>query len=130
MTSNGALALLNSQGSYLATCYWGLYTSQITVLETTVLADLTEAAWAGYARQVVGTVAAPSLIAGVATALVVNLPTFQNTSPGNVFFAGWMLLDPTQTILLAGGLFEALQLIPAGAQITVVPAVSDRDGSF
>jgi hypothetical protein len=130
LTNLGAIALLNAQASYLATCHWGLYTDDDDVTLLTVLTDLTEAGWGGYARQLVGAMQAAFLNGNQAQAPPVNLPVFTNSSGALVTFSGWMLIDPTGLILLDGGLFAVQQSIPDGAQYTLVPAVSDRDASL
>jgi hypothetical protein len=134
-TSSGALARLNAEASYLATCQWGLYTDQGQTGFASVLSDRTEAAWAGYVRQIVGAVQAAALVGRQAQASPAALPNFVNSSGAQVGFYGWLLLDPTGLVLLDGGLIQLAaggvpvqQLLPAGATYTLVPVFTDRAG--
>jgi hypothetical protein len=101
IVDTGSIALLNSQLAYLATCQWALFVNDQPDGRTNVLAQYVEAAWAGYARVTVGALGAPILVAPRAQSQPATQPTFTNTSGMAQTFFGWMLIDPTGTILIA-----------------------------
>jgi len=125
IVNTGKLALLGSELPYLATCYWGLFTSNTVIGDATVLASLTEAAWTGYARQLVGPLNTPTLVSNVATSTPAANPSFSNTSGVTQSFYGWFLVDPTGLILLAAVNLGATSL-PTGATFPLAPSVTDN----
>jgi hypothetical protein len=125
IVNDGKLQLLGFEIPDLETCLWGLFTNNFTIAPTTVLADLVEAAWTGYARATVGTLAAPSLVSNVAVTTPGTNPTFTNTSGVAQGFFGWFLVDPTGLILMAAVNLGSTT-IPDGGIFPLAPTITDN----
>jgi len=125
IVNDGKLQLLGFEIPSLETCYWGLFVNNWTVTSATVLADLTEAAWTGYAQVLVGTLAAPSLVSNVAVTTPVTNPTFVNSSGVSQGFYGWFLVDPSQSILIAAVNLGS-STIPNGGIFPLAPSITDN----
>ena len=88
-----------------------------------MLANLTEAAWAGYARQLVGTTLAAYDNAGEAYKFPAANPVFLNTSGVSQNFVGWFLVDPTGAVLLGYGSLSSFGVVlPNGGRYQLAPA--------
>jgi hypothetical protein len=126
IVDGGSIALLNAQLGYLAGCIWALFTNNVPDGRTNTLAMYTEAAWAGYARVMVGALGAPILVAPRAQSQPVTQPVFSNTSGAPQTFFGWMLLDPTATSLLAAVNLGPTTL-PNGATFNINQTFTDKN---
>ncbi len=104
-----------------------LFTNNIVPDRNTVEADLTEAAWAGYAGEVYSQAEWTNTGMIGHTAFVATPPnTFLNTSGGDVDAYGWYLVDnATETILLAAARFDPAPetLVALTGELDVTPVV-------
>lgn len=101
-----------------------LFTNNYTVIETTVLGDLTEVAVAGYARQLLGSFTSPvGPVAGIWTTIAANV-NFGNASGGAVTCYGWAYVGSISGILYGGGNFPVPLTLPAGGSLTLSPGWS------
>lgn len=107
-----------------------LFVNNIVPNLSTLLANLTEAAWSGYA-------AVPQnwtdfTIFGVAAHNGFGLAppiSFSNTSGATVTAYGYFVTDPGNTLLLAVALFDGAPVsIPTGTSYNVVPTWGDFSG--
>jgi hypothetical protein len=106
---------------------WRIFTNAITPDQTTVLADLIEAAFAGYAPVTVPWVAfglnGVSANAGYAIAAPIG---FTNSSGADQTIQGYYVTDAGNTILFAVAAFDdAPEDLPDGATKVVVPVLGD-----
>lgn len=119
--NEGKVDLLNSLGSALASLEAGLYTNDVEITEETTLADLDEAAWAGYARQTVDAVGAAALTGIYARSAAEAYAIFDNESGDEQPFIGVFLVNP-----LTGALIATAQVnedpIPPGLSFSFIPA--------
>lgn len=123
----GRTKLLTAEASYLAGLKWGLFTNNISIVETNVFADLTEAAWAGYNRITVGVLTAAAIAAGRAVSQPQNPPSFGNSSGGTVTFFGWFLIDPADSTLVAA-VNVGQQNLANGGSYPLAAVFSNTDG--
>lgn len=101
-----------------------LYTNNYSVVEATVLTDLTEAGPAGYARQTLNTFAAPTgPVGGVWTTLSAYL-TFTNSSGVDVTVYGWAYVGHSSGVLYGGDKFPVALTLAAGSTLTFSPGLS------
>lgn len=126
IVNEGKLLLQTAQLTYLGTLEYGLFVTDVPILDATVLGDLTEAAWAGYARQPAGVWAPPTLVGKKARTLAAPFPTFGNTSGVNQTFYGWFLLDPLAVQLVAA-FNQGARVIPNIRTFSLRPVISDQD---
>jgi hypothetical protein len=124
IVDTGKKVLLDMQLTPLAACYWHLFTNNQTISNTTVLTDLTLAAWTGYNFVNVGTLGASAIISHVAVTLPAANPTFTNGSVSPVTFFGWALTDSGRTTLIAAVNIGSTA-IPAGGTYTLSSAITD-----
>jgi hypothetical protein len=124
IVNDGKLLLLDAQRTYLTNLYWGLFTTNTAIVNTTVFADFTEAAWSGYARVVAGSWQAPTLIANKAVTLPNSFPAFGNSSGSPQNFYGWFLYDNSASKLIAA-VNIGLTVLPDGATFPLAPSVTD-----
>ncbi len=103
-----------------------MFVSNTTIIDTTVLGDLTEAAWGAYAQQLVGTMGAAAIVAGRAQAVPLAAPVFSGdpTNPETIY--GWFLVDPTQAYLIAAANIGST-VIPAGLTFVLSAAITDDE---
>lgn len=125
ITDVGAIALLTYQFSNLQSDVWGLFTNNVTITNSTVFANLTEAAWTGYARVTVGALNTATIVGGRASTTPTVQPTFTNGSAGGVTFYGWFLLDLSGNILIAAVNFGSTT-IPAGLTFALTATITDK----
>jgi hypothetical protein len=102
------VAMLALKQPYLNACFLRLYANPATISGATVITDLTEATFPGYAAQATTAWTAPSLNAGNQAQMTLPQLTFTATgpSPSNQIY-GWYLTHPT------GGLV-AVEANPSG----------------
>jgi hypothetical protein len=126
IVNNGKTLLLTQELTYLSGLYWGLFTNNATITDTTTWSALTEAAWTGYARVAVGTCQTPTIVANKAVTQPNSYPSFGNTSGSTQTFYGWFLYDAT-----AGELVAAVNIgstsIANGATYPLVPTLTLND---
>ena len=124
IVNDGKKVLLDFQSSGLSTCYWRLGTNDVVVSPTTVLTDITEAAWSGYAQQAMNSMNAATLVGSRAQATPAANPTFSNTSGSDQTFYMVYLMDP-----VSGKLVDARNIgattIPDGQDYVLLPAITD-----
>jgi hypothetical protein len=125
IVNDGKVLLLDSQRTYLSALYWGLFTSNTTILAATVWSDLTEAVWTGYARVVAGTWGAPTIVSNVAVSTPTAQPTFTNTSGSSQNFYGWFLYDSSAGKLVAA-VNVGLTALPNGASYPLAGSITDN----
>ncbi len=125
IVNDGKLLLLDSQRTYLAGLYWGLFTNNFTIANATVLANLTAAAWTGYAAVLAGTFGAPTLVSNVAVTVPSAQPIFTNTSGSSQTFYGWYLYDTAATKLVAA-VNVGLTTLPNGASYPLSASITDN----
>lgn len=125
IVDTGKIRLLNAQAVFLGNCEWALYTNVATITAATVLADLTEAAWTGYARVSFGSASPPAIVGGRAQTVPSSPPVFGNSSGASQNFEGWFLVDPTGTPGLVAAVPLGTQTIPDGLTYGLSPAVTD-----
>lgn len=105
----------------------GLYSNSVVWTKDTVLADLTELAQSGYARQTTGAWSIPAPNAGgdgVTTAAAV---TFNNNSGAAVTATGFFYVTTTTGVFLGGDAFAAPLTIPATVgTLSVNPSIVDN----
>jgi hypothetical protein len=126
IVDTGALALLTAQATYLASLAWALFTSNTTITTATVWGDLTEAGWAGYARQTVSTMGTATIVGGRAQASPISQPVFGNTSGSPQTFFGWALIDTTTGPTLIAAVNLGSTTIPAGLNYSLNAAITDK----
>jgi hypothetical protein len=114
IVNSGKLKLLTQELTYLSGLVWGLFTNNITILNTNVWTDLVEASWAGYARVTAGTWGTPTLVGGKAVTQPNTFPSFTNSSGVNQQFYGWFLLDSATNTLIAAVNVGVTTLINGG----------------
>lgn len=128
IVDTGKVALLKAQFDFLNLCKVGLYTASYTWTHASVFADLTEAFFAGYARQPV-TWADPFLTDDFHATSIGSNCIFLNGGITSEDLYGWFLLDPTETFLVGGGPFNPDTGFPdslgASGSYLVVPSMSD-----
>jgi hypothetical protein len=124
IVNTGKIKLLNQKLAYLAGLSWGLFTNNVTILNTTLWTGLTEATWGGYARVVAGTWGAPSIVSGKAVSQPNAFPSFGNTSGINQQFFGWFLLDSADNTLVAAVNVGVTTLLPGG-NYPLVPSMTE-----
>ena len=105
--------------------HYHAYTNDVTPDRDTVLADLTEGAWAGYA--IADVPVADFTLQGVVAHIagIQAIPVaFENTSGGNVTVYGFFVTDETDAILLAVARDQAAPLvIPNTRSYLAVPVL-------
>lgn len=126
IVNDGKLKLLTQQLTYIAGLSWGLFTNNQTISDTTVLGDLTAAAWTGYAAVTVGTMAAATIVANKAVSLPNASPAFGNSSGSTQTFYGWYLYDSGASKLIAAQNIGSTT-ISNGATYPLSAAFSDND---
>lgn len=126
ITDEGAIQLLNYQLSSLANCHFALFTNNATISNATVKADLTLAAWSGYADVVCGSLNTPTTVGGRASTSPVVQPVFSNGSGGAVTFYGWCLYDNATGKLIAAQNVGATT-IPAGTGYALTATLTDKE---
>lgn len=114
--NTGKLRVAEALESYHEGLYWALFTSNTTISAATVLADLTEAAWTGYARVQVGELGAAAIVAGKAQKVPDDVPVFENGSGAPVSYYCWGLIDTSGTPALVAAANVGETEIAAGAQ--------------
>ncbi len=119
LVNGGKTALLDAQASTVAGYYWALFTSNTTITDATVLSDLTEAAWTGYARQLVGSLNVSAISGGRAVATPVANPTFSNGSGGSQTFYVWGLVSASMSGVLLAADNLGVSTIPGGGTFTL-----------
>lgn len=107
-----------------------LFTNAITPTLSTVWANMTEAAWSGYAAQTQSwsdfTINGVAAHNGFALASPIS---FDNTSGSTQQAYGYYVTDPSNTKLLAVALFDGAPIsIPTGTSYNVVPTWGDFSG--
>jgi hypothetical protein len=123
----GVAKLLASELSYLSTLTWALFTSNTTILNTTLFTDLTEAAWTGYARVASSGWGNPTAALPRQQTVPNTMPVFNNTSAAPVTFQGWALIDTsTGPPTLIAAVNTGPLVIPPGQSFVLAPAVTDR----
>jgi len=125
---NGQNELLDQQLTYLSGLEWGLFTTNLTLDQTTPDATITgaEATWAGYARQEITSWPTPTTVGGLAQTAATGLLTFTNTSASTVTFYGWFAWDAAVSHWIAA-LNIGETFIPAGASFAFAPVVTDAN---
>jgi hypothetical protein len=124
IVNDGKLVLADFQGADLATTHWRLFTTNVAIVNTTVKADLTEAAWGGYAAVSAGAWGAAVLVSNKAVKVPTTNPSFTNTSGANQTFWGWYLTDDVSGKLIAAVNIGAT-VISNGAVFPLAAAISD-----
>ena len=124
IVNEGRVALQQERASYLATCYWALFTGNVADNAANTLSSYTEASFSGYARVLVGTMGAAALVSTRGQAVPNTAPVFTNSSGGGVTVYGSLLIAPDGTTLIDGHNFGAVT-IPDGVSLTLGTAVSD-----
>lgn len=107
--------------------YYRLFTNNVTPSRTTVVADLTEAAWTGYAAQIL-TSGNWTLfgVAGHVGTIQAAPQAFLNSSGAPVNAYGYFVTDSTGTILFAAARFDSAPITKAdGDYFTVLPIFGD-----
>jgi hypothetical protein len=124
IVNTGKLRLQDYQGPSLEACEWGLFENDETIDDDTVTADLTEPSWSDYGRRTVGPMGASSLVGDRAQAVPDSMPSWHNTSGGDVEIFGWFLVDPADETLIAAVNIGSVT-IPDGATYVLSPAITD-----
>ena len=128
IVNTGKTRLLNAQITYLNGLYFGLFTSNTTISDSTTWSSLTEASWSGYARVAANNWGTPTLVTNTAQSLSAVTPLFTNSTGSSVTFFGWFLIDTS-----SGGpyLIAAVNMgstsIPAGQSFGFAPGITDND---
>jgi len=91
----------------------GLYTNDQVWVEGTVLADLTEVAVSGYARQTTAAWVNPVTLGNGRGSTIANQVVFANTSGAAVVAKGFFYVSATTGAFLGGDNFAAPLTIPA-----------------
>lgn len=104
----------------------GLFTNNATITRDTVIGDLTEAAWLGYARRTLNNWTAEGEIGDGIHRYVQNTdsPAFLNLSGGFVTFYGYFILDAAGNLAYATN--SGLVTVPDGTAEIVVVQVTQR----
>lgn len=121
----GRRPALDAQLTFNNQLQLGLFTNNITILDTTVLADLTEAAWSGYLRLTPATFGAAFLDSSNVAVTQAAAQAFNNTSGSTVTFRGYFLFDPTSTNLVYAENLGGDVPIVSGAAVLLVPSITD-----
>ncbi len=121
----GKLALLTSQYTYLATCKWCLFTTDITVAvgDTYSAYAANEATWTGYARVTVGSLNTAAIVGSRASTTPVTQPTFTNGDVSTKTFYGWFLIDNAASIVV-DAVNLGLQTLLVGAMIQLIQTIT------
>lgn len=128
IVETGLLDLQKNDLAYLEALEWGLFTANLAITATTVLADVTasEAGWTGYERAESTPWQTPAIIAGGSQTGTTSLLTFSNGSGGSVTFYGWFAVNPTTGALVAA-LNIGLQTIPSTGVYSFAAALNDAN---
>ncbi len=103
----------------------GLFTNNHTIVEGTVLTDLTEVSVSGYARQALTGFGGPTgPVGGVWTSTAGNV-TFTNSSGSPVTIYGWFYVGNARAVFYGGGNFGTALTLPAGGTLVFSPAWND-----
>lgn len=122
----GALQLAEYQTSGLNVCEMWLFTSNTTITTSTVIGDLTAAAWTGYAPVALTSWSAATIVGGRAQKTSTITAQFNNTSGSSQTYYGWAIVDPVTTKLIAAVNLGA-QVIPDGLSAFYVPYITDKE---
>lgn len=108
------------------TLYFGLYTNAVAIGPGTVWANLTEASWTGYARQIGSGWTVNGIVANIAVQSAAGL-TFQNTGSGAVSCYGYFMINTTGPILVAIAEFDnaPVAIAGAGGTLNFTPVIGD-----
>ncbi len=102
----------------------GLYTNNHALAETDTIAAITEAANAGYARQLLSGWGAPvGPVGGVWDSIAANV-TFSNSSGSPVTIYGFFFIGVTRGVFYGGGLFPTPLTLPAGGTLIFSPSLN------
>jgi hypothetical protein len=124
IVDEGKRRLQDYQATPLAACEWALFENDEVITDATVVADLTEPTWVGYARQTVGPMGAATMVGSRAQAVPNTMPTWTNGDGGDVTIFGWALIDPAdETLINAENIGELI--IPDGATYVLAPGITD-----
>ena len=124
IVNEGKIQLLTAQYAFLAACTWRLFINNETITAATVLEDLTEASFTGYEPKTVGTMGTATIVSGRASSSPVSPPVWTNGESGDVEVYGWMLVDPTETYVVAA-VNRGLTTIPAGSALAWIGAITN-----
>jgi hypothetical protein len=103
----------------------GLYTNPASLSDATTIGDLTEASYAGYARQTIASWAAPAPGPGAGFFTQAALVQFDNTSGGDITVYGYFVVDQTSgNLLWVQQDINAPVTIPNGFSYYVLPVLS------
>jgi hypothetical protein len=106
---------------------FGLYTNSYTWLRTTTLADLTVAAWSGYAAVTIPLGSWTSLgLDGAFNAILqaTALASFTNSTGGTVTAQGFYVVGASSGIFYGGYAFSSALAITAGQTVTTYPQLA------
>lgn len=126
IVDEGKIALLECQYPTLVTYLWHLLATDEPVTADTVVGDLTEPVWDGYAPFPMGTLSPAVIVAGRARTSPTPLPSFDNAEAFSVTVYGYFLTDDTGLVLIAAHNFGAT-VIPAGQSLALAASVTDTN---
>lgn len=103
-----------------------LFTNNYVPVPATTLADLTQAAWAGYAAVTYdATDLAFNAVVGDRYLMLFDPAVFSNTSGAPVDAWGYYVTDTANTKVLQATRFDSMRTIPDGGTTSVILAMSD-----
>lgn len=128
LTNNGlTIVIQNIQLNIALFWEWMLFTNNVEITDATILSDLTEANWPGYARVNNGSNVGPSITGGVASTYPLDNPTFNNADSVGHGFYGWGLIDRSSG-LLVDAVNVGLSTIAPGGSVIVVANYTLQEG--
>lgn len=121
----GLLKLLDLQRTGLGGYEWWLFDNDATIVIGTVLADLNEASFTGYARQASAAWGASTSVTPRSQSVPATLPQFDNTGGSPTTIYGWALVTGDHATLIAAANIGAT-VIPAGLSLALSPGITDK----
>jgi len=99
-----------------------LFVNNFTPDHATVLADLTEASWTGYAEETIDAadIVTNALLGDIAI-MTLRAYSFANSSGGDVDSWGYYITDDGNTKLIQAVRFDAMRTTPDGDTVDVIP---------
>ena len=107
-------------------CNIGLFVNNRVPQQTDTIAQYTEAAWAGYARQPVTGWTGPTIVGGIGQT-VGNAVLIPNTSAINQSAYGVLIFEATSGVLIAAAQFAGAPVIVSPIGLIVQVTIQDAD---
>ncbi len=124
IVDTGKVQLLSDQLAALATYQWILYDNDPTLSNATILSNLNQPVWTGYAPVTVGALGTPVIVGGRAQTIPTTFPSWTNSSGADQTFFGWGLVAVSGTVLIAATRLGPT-VIPDGLTFQLSAGITD-----